>query len=509
MPNNKPESKLIRAAGAVAWRPDAGGEPEILLVHRTKYDDWSLPKGKTEPGEQLPVTAVREVLEEGGAHLALGRRLVSVRYNVGGRPKRVHYWAARVTSTDVHAVPNSEVDQIDWVPAARAVERVSYAHDHSVLADFAAHPARTVPLILLRHAKAVGKSDWKRGDVRRPLDDSGRAHAKALAELLACFAPRARVITSPAARCVETIRPFAERVGAEPREEPSLYIHNQSWVTGPADSGPSIAALMEEAIASGEPTVLCAHRENIPALQAAALAALGVGRADGGAATGDALLDDAHPGVAELSKEWDALLPTAGFWVLNVIPAPTPPASPQSAFRPASVPSAPASSGPVPPVLQQPALRPASPASQPASSASQPSARQSAPFPPETPPAETAPGEPPVPARRGRLRRWIVRAWPARKAIIREAAARDAITREAITGDAAPRDAAAPDAAAPDAAAREATTHDAVAGDVNAPDENATHIAACEQADPAVASAAAAPGFGQLISADRYDLSET
>ena len=76
MPNNKPpDSKLIKAAGAVAWRPGPDGEPEVLLVHRKKYDDWSLPKGKAEPGESLPVTAVREVLEEGGARLALGRRL--------------------------------------------------------------------------------------------------------------------------------------------------------------------------------------------------------------------------------------------------------------------------------------------------------------------------------------------------------------------------------------------------------------------------------------------------
>src|SRR6201995_4265763 len=135
MPNNKPGSRLIKAAGGVAWRPGPDGEPEILLVHRMKYDDWSLPKGKTEPGEPLPVTAVREVLEEGGARLALGRRLGAVRYNGSGRPKRGHYGAARVVSIDEQAVPNVEVDEVAWVPAARAVERVSYVHDHGVLAD--------------------------------------------------------------------------------------------------------------------------------------------------------------------------------------------------------------------------------------------------------------------------------------------------------------------------------------------------------------------------------------
>ena len=101
------------------------------------------------------------MLEEGGARLALGRRLASVRYSVGGRPKRVHYWAARVVSVDKRAVPNNEVDEVTWLTATDAVDKVSYAHDHGVLAEFAARPVGTVPLILLRHAKAVAKGGWK------------------------------------------------------------------------------------------------------------------------------------------------------------------------------------------------------------------------------------------------------------------------------------------------------------------------------------------------------------
>ncbi len=305
MSSRPPGSGLIKAAGAVAWRPGPDGAPEVLLVHRTRYDDWSLPKGKNEPGEALAVTAAREVLEEGGATLALGRRLISVRYNVGGRPKRVHYWAARVTATDDRAVPNEEVDRIAWVPAAAAAARVSYARDHPVLADFARLPAPTVPLILLRHAQATGKADWNRGDESRPLDDTGHADAKSLASLLLCFAARPALISSPAARCLQTVAPLAELTGATLREEPALYIHNQSSGTGRADSVPSITALLREAITTGAPAVICAHRENIPELQSAALAALG-------------------PVGSPLPREWGDVLPPGGFWVLNLSLGPAP-----------------------------------------------------------------------------------------------------------------------------------------------------------------------------------------
>jgi 8-oxo-dGTP pyrophosphatase MutT (NUDIX family)/phosphohistidine phosphatase SixA len=321
MPSNKPGSRLIKAAGGVAWRPGPAGEPEILLVHRKKYDDWSLPKGKTEPDEPLPVTAVREVLEEGGARLALGRRLVSVRYNVGGRPKRVHYWAARVLSVDAHAVPNSEVDEVTWLPAGRAVDKVSYPHDHGVLADFAARPAQTVPLILLRHSKALPKSGWKRTDKSRPLDGSGRSDAKALADLLACFAPRPRLISSTAVRCADTLLPLSEVTGEQVRAQPSLYIHSEPPLTGAADPAADLTALVREVIAAGEPTVICAHRENIPLLQEAALSVL-TGHSASDSANGAAGAGVPGDAIAQLPREWDEALPTSGFWVLNVAPLP-------------------------------------------------------------------------------------------------------------------------------------------------------------------------------------------
>jgi 8-oxo-dGTP diphosphatase len=293
------ESRMIKAAGAVAWRPRPdGGDIEVLLVHRKKYDDWSLPKGKAEPGEPLPLTGVREVFEEGGARLVLGRRLTSVRYQAGGRPKRVHYWAARVRDVAGDAVPNSEVDQVAWVPAGQAKERVSYDHDRRVLKDFTSQSPDTAPLILLRHAKAVPKDEWDGDDAGRPLDDAGRASAKALAPLLACFAPMARVISSAAVRCLDTVRPFAELTGAQVLAEQSLHV--QSPGTDPADS----AAIITGAIAAGGAVVCCAHRENLPVLQAAVIGALG------------------PPLGARLPGDWGDTLPTPGFWVLHTTARP-------------------------------------------------------------------------------------------------------------------------------------------------------------------------------------------
>jgi 8-oxo-dGTP pyrophosphatase MutT (NUDIX family) len=293
MASKPPASKLIRAAGAVVTRPAPDGPgPQVLLVHRIKYDDWSLPKGKQEPDEPLPLTAAREVFEEAGVRLLLGRRLVSVRYQVSGRPKRVHYWSARVAGTDGAAVPNDEVDEVAWLTLERARERATYERDLSVLDDFARLPAGTAPLILLRHAQAVHKADWNREDTLRPLDDGGRTAAKALAPLLACFAPAVpapRVITSAAVRCTETVRPYAELTGAKVQPESSLEISR-------TDAAVS-ATLIADAVAAGEPRLFCAHRENLPLLLAEALAALGV--------------QDVPAGVRDP-------LPTAGFWVLHL-----------------------------------------------------------------------------------------------------------------------------------------------------------------------------------------------
>src|SRR3712207_7314073 len=88
------------AAGAVVWQRSPSGEVEVALVHRPRYDDWSLPKGKPHDGEKLPVTAVREVAEETGHAVTLGARLGSTRYLVPWGQKVAHYWTARPAGGD-------------------------------------------------------------------------------------------------------------------------------------------------------------------------------------------------------------------------------------------------------------------------------------------------------------------------------------------------------------------------------------------------------------------------
>lgn len=262
------QTRTIQAAGAVAWRLGDDGQPEILLVHRKKYDDWSLPKGKSAPGEPAPLTAVREVLEESGARLALGRRLAPVRYMVGDRAKVVSYWSARVTGTDAGAVPNGEVDTVAWMTLERARQTVTYVYDIGVIDDFAAAPADTEPLIVLRHAQAQPRTAWRGEDADRPLNAKGRADAEELAVMLACFAPRAAVLSSATARCLDTVRPYARLTGAPVRASLALRASSRTSPAGPP-------ALLDSSMVAGGAAIVCAHRENLPALMAAAASALG------------------------------------------------------------------------------------------------------------------------------------------------------------------------------------------------------------------------------------------
>ena len=200
----------VVAAGAVITRKGPAGR-EFLLVHRPKYDDWSFPKGKQDPGEHVTATAVREVLEETGIEIRLGRPLRPQLYAVsGGRAKTVHYWVGHVVGDDdVSSYEiNDEVDDLAWLSEAAAKERMTYLDDIDLLAQFDEFRKTTSALLVVRHAKAEKRDRWDGPDPKRPLNELGREQAETMVPLLHAYGV-ARVITSPSTRCVETVRPYA------------------------------------------------------------------------------------------------------------------------------------------------------------------------------------------------------------------------------------------------------------------------------------------------------------
>ena len=261
---------LVRAAGGALWRPADGGGIETALVHRPKYDDWSLPKGKPEEGEHLLETAVREVVEETGLDVVVGRRSVRTEYEVPEGPKRVDYWLMRVA--DGTFEPNDEVDELRWLPVEAACAMVSHAHDRAVLTDLARTDVPRQPaLLLVRHAKAGSKSDWDGPDELRPLDDRGRRQAAQLARVLPLFCP-VELLTAERVRCRETLEPLAARTGLDVHLLPELG--EEEYTADPQAALATVERLLDRTGDGGTPgpVVVCSQGGAIPSV----LAALGV-----------------------------------------------------------------------------------------------------------------------------------------------------------------------------------------------------------------------------------------
>jgi 8-oxo-(d)GTP phosphatase len=251
---------VIRAAGGVLWRRTVGGI-EVGLVHRVRYADWTHPKGKADAGEHRIVTAVREIQEETRVRVRLGPPLPSVRYEVDGRPKRVRYWSARLVDAEPF-VATDEIDDFVWVPVDEAHERLSYPREVEVLDAFLSVEADTSPLVVLRHAKAVRRSDWGRvrdagPDEARPLREEGHGQARALVPLLTAYGPT-RLVSSPALRCIDTVDPYAADIGV--RVEGDSRLTEEAWK---ADAK-AAAMAAEELLHDPTPALLCTHRPVLP-----------------------------------------------------------------------------------------------------------------------------------------------------------------------------------------------------------------------------------------------------
>ena len=252
-------SNTIIAAGCLVTRSTDAGT-EVLLVHRPKYDDWSLPKGKQDEGEHVTETAVREVAEETGVTVALQQPLAERQYKISGQDKVVHYWRAGVV-LDKGFAPNDEVDEIAWLPIDDAMRRATLQADRDLI-DRATDPIAT-PFVLLRHGHAVKRAAWSGDDVERPLDPAGVQQSEELVTRLAAYGID-RVHTSTARRCVQTVSPYADVQGLPVVHEPSLT--EDAFRDAPEVGQQRISELLADAVHSGEPTVVCVHRPYLPEL---------------------------------------------------------------------------------------------------------------------------------------------------------------------------------------------------------------------------------------------------
>lgn len=264
-------TRPVFAAGVVVWTEAAAddGKPRILLVHRERHGDWSLPKGKLDPGETLPETAARELREETGIDIPLGAPLARIDYALpSGRPKEVHYWMGELTPAGFSAfrfTPNEEVDRVEWVTTAEARERLTYERDRELMdlveARFASGQARTRAVICLRHAKAVPPLQWDGDDASRPLTTRGEEQAASVIPLVQAYRPT-RVITSPAVRCQMTVAPVSAEAGCTPEIDPR--ISQEAY-----DAGDSVLDAVRDATRSDGAVLLCCHSPVIPEIASA------------------------------------------------------------------------------------------------------------------------------------------------------------------------------------------------------------------------------------------------
>jgi 8-oxo-dGTP pyrophosphatase MutT (NUDIX family)/phosphohistidine phosphatase SixA len=256
MVQETPRTPDVIAAGAVVTRK--GGD--VLLVHRPKYDDWSFPKGKLDPGEHVTAAAVREVAEETGLDIRLGPPLGDQRYRIESgeqRMKRVYYWVGRVVGDDdVSSYQiNDEIDEVVWLPVAKARDRLQYDYDRATLAGLGGRRKKTYPLVVLRHGRAKSRKSWAEDDRERPLTKAGEFQAQQVVPVLGAYGVT-HVLTSSSRRCGRTVAPYADVAALAMDDTDDL---------SEQDATPELVAQhVEKVLAGKEASVLCTHRPVLP-----------------------------------------------------------------------------------------------------------------------------------------------------------------------------------------------------------------------------------------------------
>jgi len=252
------DAPLIQAAGAVLWRKSDKSKLEIAIIHRPRYDDWSLPKGKVETGESHISAGYREIQEETGYESTFGPEIGTIVYKLEGAPKEVRYWATAATVKT--GTPNpQEVDEVLWLEPDKAKEKLTNKDDRAIVNFFLEFGADTFPIILLRHAKALKRTDWDGDDGDRPLEHRGQLQAK---RLLPIYLPYgiSEVHTSDALRCIETIDLMARLIEKTPIFSADLSEY------GYAKDKEAPLDYVQDLMDRGAPAIICSHNPIIPKL---------------------------------------------------------------------------------------------------------------------------------------------------------------------------------------------------------------------------------------------------
>jgi 8-oxo-dGTP pyrophosphatase MutT (NUDIX family)/phosphohistidine phosphatase SixA len=254
----------VRAAGGVLYRP-AGDGREVCLVHRPRYDDWSLPKGKLDDGEHSLAGAVREVLEETGVRGRPEMELAPVQYTLpDSREKTVHFWLMRA-GAEGPVRDTDEVDRLEWLPLPAAAARLTYPADRTVLGWVATLPPVTALAAAVRHAHAGDRKKWSGNDALRPLDPMGQVQAERLTELLVHLAPEQLISATPL-RCKQTIEPLAAALGGMPIVIDGAFAEPPDPEDAPAKARLAAQRLLD--LRAGGLPVICSQGKVMPTMLA-------------------------------------------------------------------------------------------------------------------------------------------------------------------------------------------------------------------------------------------------
>ncbi|WP_127497385.1 NUDIX hydrolase [Actinoplanes solisilvae] len=255
----------VRAAGGVLVR-----DGKVCLVHRPRYDDWTLPKGHLHHDEHPIVGAAREVLEETGWPGRVRLALPSISYPLpDGRLKTVDYWLMEAAGEGGPVNDTDEVDRVEWLSFAEAAERVSYDDERSVLEHAAALPPITSVVVLVRHAHAGERKKWTGNDALRPIDPTGEQEAERFAALCGPIGPE-RLFAATPLRCKQTLEPLAATLGGAPIVVDGAFAEPADADEAPAKAKLSAERLLDLRDGGGVPAI-CSQGKIIPHLLATLL----------------------------------------------------------------------------------------------------------------------------------------------------------------------------------------------------------------------------------------------